>query len=984
MSKCKYIINEENGDFILEIPSSLSSADPYDLEQSFLSYLAKEEIDPDVLLDSLKKIEKTLVIPEQIKNYVIGQNSLRNVYRNIKDVDLKNRFIHLNNILLNNWNSNKKSGKNPTSKQNIVFCAFDENTSYEYNKDLDIILVNTINGINNEDILKASIERSARLLGVTGDIRQLLKNQDQSLFEKLNISNISPITPNDISLLYFNDNSIKRESIVDNIGEKRESFLTIREKYENLASQDNRDFNYEPVNEEFVYELNPGDMVQISSNKEIQTTNIKEKTSGYYSLLVDYSVNSDGKYVIKTISPNSNYPETTILDSNLIMARKQSLDNKFSDYSIKEGEYIPIKLPTNLYFNNKFLYKNIKRGDKITMGRTDYTVLNVKGSLFYVQNNKGEFFEIKPTNKINLVKLNSEQHKNLLFKEEDLKDFTKSPILSLTDREYILDNDVVKYGENLGLVVTTIGSNLYVKNLKTSDIEEISKVNVSEHYINNVGNKSLINSLNENSQKIINTNPNIYGDYLDSDYNWVPFYKGMKLRRGDFIVKDGKSFVIIDEHNGAYRVNSGSTYLFINQDNLSGFLIATTRKQDPKLAKTSINKNSYYISDNPNHYDGNYQSYPVKIILNTNTGETKVIPESQEMKSHYVDKTDEVKKEKNIDLSKQIYSFKRNGGLVVKNSEQTIPIINANENFQEIYNFLIPGTFIKFGFDSKDLKYWLIEKQIGDKYLISHSYYRNNEIKTVKRLLSSLDTVSEVRLPKYASSVLEKINNKIGIKQSKEISSLNDTDSVETLIAMSSFLEHKFGINFNFISDSEANSTDKAYVLNGEYFINSDRASIEEPLHELLHVVLASMKYSNPEQYRKLVESVEDHPLFKQVSSNYQETNLDRLEETFIRLFTQSVRHEINIEGVFSEKSFEDSVKTAINNMFALQMDTSEEFSYNLLDSSVKDILLNFGSSLIENSDSLYNKDNAIEMMKVSSTLRQLIKEGNLKEKCNG
>ena len=270
------------------------------------------------------------------------------------------------------------------------------------------------------------------------------------------------------------------------------------------------------------------------------------------------------------------------------------------------------------------------------------------------------------------------------------------------------------------------------------------------------------------------------------------------------------------------------------------------------------------------------------------------------------------------------------------------------------------------------------------KLLISHSYYRNNEIKTVKRLLSSLDTVSEVRLPKYASSVLEKINNKIGIKQSKEISSLNDTDSVETLIAMSSFLEHKFGINFNFISDSEANSTDKAYVLNGEYFINSDRASIEEPLHELLHVVLASMKYSNPEQYRKLVESVEDHPLFKQVSSNYQETNLDRLEETFIRLFTQSVRHEINIEGVFSEKSFEDSVKTAINNMFALQMDTSEEFSYNLLDSSVKDILLNFGSSLIENSDSLYNKDNAIEMMKVSSTLRQLIKEGNLKEKCNG
>lgn len=519
MSSCKYIINEESGDFILEIPSSLSTGDIYDFEKSFLSHLSNEGIDPEKILESLKKINKNLVIPESIKNIVIGQNSLRNVYKNFTNVNEKNKFVHLNNILLENWNSSGKKDKNPTSKQNIVFCAFDETINYEYNKDLDLILINTINGVNNEDVLKASIERSAHLLGIDGDIRTLLKNQDKNTFDKLKISNISPLTPNDISILYFNDNSIKRESIVDYIGEKKESYITIRDKYESLALQENRDFNYEPVNLEFIYELKPGDLIQLSLNKEIQTTNTKDKSSGYYSILVDYSINSDGKYVVKTISPNSNYPETTILESPNIMSRKQALTNKFDDYSINDTNYISLKLPTNLYYNNKFLYNEIKRGDKITIGRTDYTVLNIKGSLFYVQNNKGETFEIKPSNKVNLVKLNTNEHKNLNYTNSDLSKFKLNPINSNLDRDYILENDLIKYGDNLGLVITKIGSNVYVKNLETSEINEVSKYNISEHYINNIGNESLIAKLKENFRELTTTNPFIYGSYLDSKFN---------------------------------------------------------------------------------------------------------------------------------------------------------------------------------------------------------------------------------------------------------------------------------------------------------------------------------------------------------------------------------------------------------------------------------------------------------------------------------
>lgn len=276
----------------------------------------------------------------------------------------------------------------------------------------------------------------------------------------------------------------------------------------------------------------------------------------------------------------------------------------------------------------------------------------------------------------------------------------------------------------------------------------------------------------------------------------------------------------------------------------------------------------------------------------------------------------------------------------------------------------------------------MIEKQIGDKFLISHSYYRNGEVKTVKKFLNKTDKVFETRLPYFASKTLETINDVLGLKESKEINPLKEYQSTEILVAMKSLLESKFGINIQFVTSND--SSLKAYTSNGEYFINTDKASISDPLHEFLHIVLASMKFSNPKEYKKMVESVSNHPLFSEVSTSYQESNLDILEETFIRLFSQTVSHEIVQSGVFTEDSFNDAIKLGITNMLGLSASLEDEYSYELLDTELKDILTKFGSSLIENSESLYNKENSINMIAASSIVRKLLKSGELKEVCNG
>jgi hypothetical protein len=101
-------------------------------------------------------------------------------------------------------------------------------------------------------------------------------------------------------------------------------------------------------------------------------------------------------------------------------------------------------------------------------------------------------------------------------------------------------------------------------------------------------------------------------------------------------------------------------------------------------------------------------------------------------------------------------------------------------------------------------------------------------------------------------------------------------------------------------------------------YINIDKASIAEPLHEVLHLVLATMKASDPTTYYRLVNSVQYHPLFDEVSAAYDEINTEKLEETFVQLLSRTFRHNIIKEGVYDEPAFNRAVKASISDLLEL------------------------------------------------------------------
>jgi hypothetical protein len=47
----------------------------------------------------------------------------------------------------------------------------------------------------------------------------------------------------------------------------------------------------------------------------------------------------------------------------------------------------------------------------------------------------------------------------------------------------------------------------------------------------------------------------------------------------------------------------------------------------------------------------------------------------------------------------------------------------------------------------------------------------------------------------------------------------------------------------------------KAFVHNGKIYINTDRADIDAPIHEMTHMLLGSIRFKNPDLYFDLIEN---------------------------------------------------------------------------------------------------------------------------------
>ena len=176
-----------------------------------------------------------------------------------------------------------------------------------------------------------------------------------------------------------------------------------------------------------------------------------------------------------------------------------------------------------------------------------------------------------------------------------------------------------------------------------------------------------------------------------------------------------------------------------------------------------------------------------------------------------------------------------------------------------------------------------------------------------------------------------------------------------------------------------------AFIYNGNVYINTDVASIDSKVHELMHILLGSMRFKQPELYSQLVQTVQNLPNFDDLAIQYpNRTQSDLLEEIFVEEFS---KHLMGIDNYISE--LDPDVLYQINYHITRTLDTilmgdnstaaiNDETLYN---SSLKELAEMVNSSTMVNTSRGFLEDALIHRV-LANVKQELFENGDLKEQC--
>lgn len=207
------------------------------------------------------------------------------------------------------------------------------------------------------------------------------------------------------------------------------------------------------------------------------------------------------------------------------------------------------------------------------------------------------------------------------------------------------------------------------------------------------------------------------------------------------------------------------------------------------------------------------------------------------------------------------------------------------------------------------------------------------------------------------------------------------------------------GITFNDISDAELNtekwrnimpdgSLVNAFIYDGQIYINLDRANLDAPIHEMFHMFVGSLRFTNPTLYQTLVESAQSLPNYDRLAQEYPgRTRNDVNEEIIVTEVSKyltgqpsslakmdsKTRYEIsyNIKRMLDTILMgQDSVKTI-----------SEDRLFNL---SLKEIAQEVNSAvMVNNFTGTMNVGGSELHRRLNNVKSDLYKEGTLEEYCD-
>lgn len=553
--------------------------------------------------------------------------------------------------------------------------------------------------------------------------------------------------------------------------------------------------------------------------------------------------------------------------------------------------------------------------------------------------------------------------------------------------------------------------------------------------------------LNEDIKNIdsakYNSTFNVFNVLEHSDYS---NNLKLQIKNDDFVVYNNETHLVLNTYSDRLKIydlnksvkfvpldsishiikNDATISLFeYNTVMLNSFRYDTLEKLTPIVQSNdqlSLIKMKYVkYSEKHSNYDKSIS--PKVTIINDNTGQIKDAHWISEDKylansDKYVDVTTKYAEHK-LGSSVDIYAVNRSKTLTtldtLKDQSYHINIKNLKDIKSEwLFNNITNGMFVQLGKGSSELQDWKIyrvesvSKSGNQGLFLSYSKVNENtgkltsNIKFVPR--SEMETaIGNVNLNKLMIpsnfGTLAKFLPELNPVEYKTLSTkkiVTEKDKINVISNIAGYIDTTFGVKTKLISNSSPELAEyktklgltnlddvKAFILNGVIHINTDTASITEPLHEMMHLIFGSIKTINPELYLSIVHNISDHPNFDTLNDKYNNlTYLDRNEEVAIQLLSEDVEKNLVSYKAFNTNEFNNTVKDSINKLFNLKKDIGDFYYQDLLKETPLDLINNFGSDLFTDTKNYFSSQVALDSIRVMSVKRDMMEKNKLTEEC--
>lgn len=255
----------------------------------------------------------------------------------------------------------------------------------------------------------------------------------------------------------------------------------------------------------------------------------------------------------------------------------------------------------------------------------------------------------------------------------------------------------------------------------------------------------------------------------------------------------------------------------------------------------------------------------------------------------------------------------------------------------------------------------------------------------------------EIDIIPLVNDAVVRINKRPNVYNLEETEKEKLSNNINMIIVLNTALEKLsklYGINIIPVNSSDLSSSEfsglqadlaKGFIYNGNIYLNVDNVTSETLLHEIMHLLFGSIKFTNSELYNSVVKQAEQFKGYYELIEKFpNRTRQDINEELFIQEFAKYLTNQGSLINNLDEKTLYEinySIRRLLDSILMGKDSVSIEDQSIYMNMTIKDIVDMVNSSIMSDSSDI-NLDDATLHRTLANMKSELMEQGKLKEYC--